>query len=108
MVSDKDKGIFITLQPVTLTTDLMTSDIAAEYVGSHSVDATIRARWQRGVDCFRLLDWQLAELWMDGVLLGPEGGEIPTDFPLQPIVNSCTISSLMRRRLEAMGPGEEA
>lgn len=107
MNPDKTKGIFVTLQPITLTTDLMASEIAAQYVGSHTIDATIRARWQRGIDCYRLLDWQLAELWMNGVLLGQDGNEFPSDFPLQTIINSCTVSSLMRRHLEAIGPGEE-
>lgn len=104
MVSNEDaRGIFSVLHSVPMTTDLFRADDpAGEYVGSHSVDATISARWQRSTTAPRLLDWKLVGLSLEGLALSPEA-EPPTDFPLQPIINAATISSKMRKRLEEQG-----
>ena len=106
MTTRDNKGIFSVIHPVLLTTDLMPDEDAAQFVGSHTVDANIRARWQDHINGPRLLDWQLVELWMDGVSLNESN--LPSDFPMQQIINGCTTSSRMRKRLEAMGPGEES
>jgi hypothetical protein len=101
-----NKGIFTVNHLVNLTTDLMTLNDVAEYVGSHDIVATIRARWQHAASGPRLLDWELAELYFNGVLLTEE--TLPSDFPMQAIINACTISSRIRKFLEATGPGEQS
>lgn len=109
MVSNDDnRGIFTRLQAVTFRSDLFPDgDIAGEYVASKTVEATILARWQRSASGPRLLDWSLVAMSLDGVALSDDA-DIPSDFPMQQLVNAATISSKMRRMLEAQQPEVKA
>jgi hypothetical protein len=109
MVSNEDsRGIFTRIQAVILSADLFPAgDVASEYVASKTVEVTILARWQRTPTEPRLLDWSLVAMSLDGVALSEEVG-IPSDFPMQQLVNAATVSSKMRRILEGNGPGVTA
>jgi hypothetical protein len=104
MVSDHAKGIFVVMHRLRLEPQMMI-DPAAEYVAAYNVEAVMRARWQHSTAEPRLLDWTLSQLWVEGKLCGVPESDFPENFPFQGIVNACTISSLMRRKLETMGPG---
>jgi hypothetical protein len=43
-------------------------------------------------------------MYLDGMALSDEV-DIPSDFPMQQLVNAATVSSKMRRILEGHGPG---
>ena len=107
MVTDHAKGIFVVMHRLQLEPWMMTEP-AAEYVTQTKVEAVIRARWQRSPAGPRLLDWTLHQLWVEGKLVGVPESDFPETFPFQNIVNGCTISSLMRRKLEEMGSGVTA
>jgi hypothetical protein len=109
MVSNEDsRGIFTRIHAVIMSADLFAAgDAAGEYVASKTVEVTILARWQRTPTDHRLLDWSLVAMYLDGMALSEEV-DIPSDFPMQQLVNAATISSKMRRILEGNGPGMTA
>jgi len=109
MVSNEDsRGIFTRIHAVIMSADLFAAgDAAGEYVASKTVEVTILARWQRTPTDHRLLDWSLVAMYLDGMALS-EDVDIPSDFPMQQLVNAATISSKMRRILESNGPGVTA
>lgn len=109
MVSNEDnRGIFTRIHAVIMSADLFAAgDAANEYVASKTVEVTILARWQRTPTDHRLLDWSLVAMYLDGMALSEEV-DIPSDFPMQQLVNAATISSKMRRILEGNGPGVTA
>jgi hypothetical protein len=106
MVSNEDsRGIFTRIHAVIMSADLFPAgDSAGEYVASKTVEVTILARWQRTTNDPRLLDWSLVAMYLDGMVLSDEV-DIPSDFPMQQLVNAATVSSKMRRILEGHGPG---
>lgn len=104
-MNEAQKGIFRTMRVVSVTTDFVRDETAAEWVGSHDVEATMRARWQNSLNGPRLLDWELVELWINGQAITDE--TLPPECPVQQIINACTASSRMRKVLEAAGPGED-
>ena len=99
MVNDDFKGILYSQMNYPVTSDLVEAQDVAEYLGSHTVEANVCARWQRSPNGLRLLDWKLHAISLDGQELSEEVG-VPSDFPMQQIINAVTISSKMRRVIE--------
>lgn len=104
-MSDAIKGIFRRRHTVVVNTDMIPDPTASEFVGSHFVEVTVCARWQRTPTAARLLDWTMEEVALNGVALTE--ANIPADFPMQNIINACTATRAIRVALEATGPGED-
>jgi hypothetical protein len=99
-----DRRILFTEPECAIYSNWFTDDGVAEFVGSHDLYAILKARWQATVDAnrYRLLDWEVTGLVLDGRQLLSDA-DLPPDFPMQQIVNALYRREV-RELLESHGP----